>query len=98
MIETLVDRLRWPAAMVRERAASQIGYLIASGHAEARESLTDWVSRQELESLAAIGLLPFLYAATRSGTTIPTASELGSVCNAGSVLSEMFLKEFDVID
>ena len=25
MLEMLVDRLRWPAAMVRERAASQLG-------------------------------------------------------------------------
>ena len=47
MIEILVDRLRWPDALVRERAASQLGELISEGNHDAREKLIAWISRQE---------------------------------------------------
>lgn len=94
MIEVLVDRLRWPAALVRERAASQLGKLIADGDEVARDTMLSWISRQELESLAAIGLLPFLYAATKGDRPF-TANELSSACRAASVLSELYLRHFD---
>lgn len=95
MIELLVDRLRWPAALVRERAASQIGSLIADGDQEASEALISWVSRQELESLTAVGLLPFLYAAMQGGTGLAATDVLVSACRAHSVLSDLFLSELD---
>ena len=95
MIELLVDRLRWPAALVRERAASQLGELIADGNVDAGNALLCWIKRQELESLAAIGLLPFLYAAARKDTRPYTATELATGCKAGSVLSDLYLREFD---
>ena len=79
MIDTLIDRLRWPAALVRERAASQIGELIVEEHPGVCEQLLLWIESQELESLAAIGLLPFIYAAARGGQRIPEASDLASV-------------------
>ncbi len=95
VIELLVDRLRWPAALVRERAASQIGSLIAGGDEEASEALIAWISRQELESLAAVGLLPFLYAAMQGGTGLPATDVLVSACRSPSVLSELYLRELD---
>ena len=94
MIEVLVDRLRWPAALVRERAASQIGQLIADGDEVARNTLLSWINSQELESLAAIGLLPFLYAARKAAKPV-TVNELSSACRAASVLSELYLRHFD---
>ena len=95
MIELLVDRLRWPAPLVRERAASQIGQLILDGDREARDALVAWIDRQELESLAALGLLPFLFATSRGGeNTLPT-NELSTSCRARSVLSELYLSELD---
>ena len=95
MIEILVDRLRWPDALVRERAASQLGELISEGNHDAREKLIAWISRQELESLSAIGLLPFLYAASRSDITLPSATDLRAACKANSILYEMFLGHLD---
>ena len=95
MIELLVDRLRWPDAFVRERAASQLGELIAEGNRDALEELIVWISRQELESLSAIGLLPFLYAASRSDITLPSAADLRAACKANSILYEMFLGHLD---
>ena len=95
MIEMLVDRLRWPDALVRERAASQLGKLIADGNRDAGEELIAWISRQELESLSAIGLLPFLYAASHNSSTLPSTEDLKSACKANSILYEMFLGHLD---
>ena len=95
MIELLVDRLRWPAALVRERAASQIGKLIADGDQGARDALIAWIARQELESLAAIGLLPFLHAVAKEGAKPPATAELASACKARSALSELYLSHLD---
>ena len=95
MIELLVDRLRWPAALVRERAASQLGKLIGDGDEVVRNTLIAWISRQELESLAAIGLLPFLHETARRASSPPTAGELSRACKARSVLSELYLRHLD---
>lgn len=95
MIEMLVDRLRWPAAMVRERTASQLGLLIVEDYPGVREALLDWTKSQDLESLAAMGFLPFLYAAARSSDIVPDSVELEAVCRARSILSEMYLFHLD---
>ena len=79
MIELLVDRLRWPAPLVRERAASQIGKLIAEGNSVARDALVTWIARQDLESLAAVGFLPFIKAAEITSLNTPPLAELVSV-------------------
>ena len=95
MIEVLVDRLRWPAALVRERAASQLGQLIVEEYPGVSEALMHWIEAQELESLAAIGLLPFIFAAARNGQGITDADQLASMFTAGSILSEMYLNHLD---
>ena len=95
MIEVLVDRLRWPAALVRERAASQLGQLIAEEYPGVSEALMHWIEAQELESLAAIGLLPFIFAAARNGQGITDADQLTSMFAAESILSEMYLNHLD---
>lgn len=95
MIDLLVDRLRWPAALVRERAASQIGKLIAEGDQVAKDALVAWIARQDLESLAAVGLLPFISAAASPGSNPPPTAELASACMARSPLSELYLSHLD---
>ena len=95
MIELLVDRLRWPAALVRERAASQLGDRIAAGDDGAVHALLVWIADQELESLAAIGLLPFLHAAGRAGANPLSTSSIASAVRARSVLSELYLGHLD---
>ena len=95
MIEVLVDRLRWPAALVRERAASQLGQLIAEEYPGVSEALIHWIEAQELESLAAIGLLPFIFAAAKNGQWTIDTDQLVSCITAGSILSELYLNHLD---
>ena len=91
MIELLVDRLRWPASLVRERAASQLGKLIANGDGDTASALVTWIGGQDLESLAAIGILPFLYAIERTSLDSRIIDAVGSACKAKSPLSELYI-------
>ncbi len=95
MIELLVDRLRWPAPLVRERAASQLGDRIATGDDGAVQALLAWIADQELESLAAIGLLPFLHAAGTAGANSLSTNRIASAVRARSALSELYLGHLD---
>ena len=95
MIELLVDRLRWPASLVRERAATRLSERLVDGDDETREALLSWIADQELESLAAIGLLPFLHAAGEADVSLPQTADLASACKARSVLSELYLSHLD---
>ena len=95
MIELLVDRLRWPAPLVRERAASQLGNRIAAGDDGAVQALLVWIADQELESLAAIGLLPFLRAVGQEGARLPATNKIASAVQARSVLSDLYLDHLD---
>ena len=95
MIEILVDRLRWPAAMVRERAASQLGKLILDDYPGVRSSILDWMRNQQLESLAAIGFLPFIHAASNGRDGTEFVGELETACQANSILSELYLNHLD---
>lgn len=95
MIELLVDRLRWPASLVRERAAAQIGKLIADGDNLVLETLLGWIARQKLESLAAVGLHPLLFAVDEDRSHLPTVEQVSSACKASSLLSELLLAEYD---
>ena len=94
-LELLIDRLRWPAGMVRERAASQLGNLIAEGNHEAKDGVIAWIARQQLESLAAMGLLPFLRAARMKRERVFAIEELVSACEARSVLSDLYMNQID---
>lgn len=95
MIEILVDRLRWPAAMVRERAASQLGKLILDDYPGVRSSILGWIRNQQLESLAAIGFLPFIHAASNGRDAAEFVGELETACQARSILSELYLNYLD---
>ena len=64
-IDILLLRLIWPSPFVRERAATAIADLIG-GEPQAEEVFTrllSWISKQQLESLVAVGLLPIVKAA-----------------------------------
>ncbi len=91
MIDLLTDRLRWPAALVRERAASQLGKLISEGDQTAASALVSWISDQNLESLAAVGVLPFLYASERNSLDQDTIDSIVSACEAKSPLSDIYI-------
>ena len=95
MIDLLVDRLRWPAALVRERAAHQIATLIVEGRQDVSDALLEWISRQKLESRAASGLLPFLKTQELSNGQPVSPRVLADACCARSALSELFLNHYD---
>ena len=95
MIDLLVDRLRWPAALVRERAAAQIALLIAEGRQDVSDALLAWIGRQELESRAGAGILPFLRAQELTNVQPVDTQELAETCRARSVLSDLFMSHYD---
>ena len=95
MIDLLVDRLRWPAALVRERAAAQIALLIAEGRQDVSDALLAWIGSQELESRACSGILPFLKAKELTNIRPVDTQELTETCRARSVLSDLFMRHYD---
>ncbi len=95
MIDLLVDRLRWPAALVRERAAAQIAELIGEGRRDVSDALLAWIGRQELESRACTGILPFLRVKELTNIRPVDTQELAETCGATSVLSDLFIRYYD---
>ena len=95
MINLLVDRLRWPAALVRERAAAQIAELIGEGRRDVSDALLAWIGRQELESRACTGILPFLRVKELTNIRPVDTQELAQTCGARSVLSDLFIRYYD---
>ena len=81
--------------MVRERAASQLGKLILDDYPGVRSSILDWMRNQQLESLAAIGFLPFIHAASNGRDGTEFVGELETACQANSILSELYLNHLD---
>jgi len=63
-LDILFQRLMWPSPLVRERAASAIAELLNthSNKEKVFSKLLGWISKQKLESVIAIGLLPVLKA------------------------------------
>ena len=95
MINLLVDRLRWPAALVRERAAAQIAELIGEGRRDVSDALLAWIGRQELESRACTEILPFLRVKELTNIRPVDTQELAQTCGARSVLSDLFIRYYD---
>ena len=63
-IDLLFQRLVWPSPLVRERAATAIGDLIAfsSQNKEIYLRLLNWIQEWKIESIIAIALLPIIKA------------------------------------
>lgn len=94
-LKFLISRLKWPSGMVRERACVAIAdLLIDSEWSEIqKENLIDWVRKQSLESVAVIGLIPFLYAKAKSKEFVPPVEELLNACQKPSILSWILTNE-----
>lgn len=93
----LLSRLTWPSIRIRERASVELGALLL--HPElggaTHSALLQWIAAQRLESLAALGLLPFLRARMEdSAYTAPLADVLKSL-HAPSPLAWLLLNELD---
>lgn len=95
-LEILLSRLLWPSVMVRERAAVAIADLIMRPGAErssVRDALLTWISRQNLESAAALGLVVFCRVAEREPEQVPSLEVLTGAVRKPSLLSLLLLRE-----
>jgi hypothetical protein len=93
----LLARLTWPPILVRERACTELATLLLHpqlGDAT-RGALLHWIAGQRLESVAALGLLPFLRAKMQSGTYSIPLSELMKALRAPSILAWLLLNEVE---
>jgi hypothetical protein len=93
----LLSRLVWPALMVRERACVEIATLLThpqEGKA-VQDALLTWIATQQLESVAAIGVLPFLYAQMQNERYHAPVTELVNALHVPSLLAWLLLNELD---
>jgi hypothetical protein len=91
----LLARLTWPSIMVRERASTELATLLLHPHLgdATRDALLRWIAEQRLESVAALGLLPFLRARAQSQTYSIPLAELVNALRAPSILAWLLLNE-----
>lgn len=91
----LLARLTWPSIMVRERACAELARLLLHPQLcdAIRDALLHWIAEQRLESVAALGLLPFLRARAQSGTYSISLTELVNALRAPSILAWLLLNE-----
>ena len=96
LLGVLLARLTWPSGMVRERACNSLADLLVSDETAGRVSsaLMEWIGKQSLESVACIGLLPFVRARQLNAkASIPTTEVLCGSCTHPSLLLEILLAE-----
>src|SRR6266851_1329043 len=94
----LLSRLIWPSIRVRERASVELGALLRHPQLGdvTHSALLQWIAAQQLESLAALGLLPFLRAHMEDRAyTVPLADVVKSL-HTPSPLAWLLLNELDV--
>lgn len=92
----LLSRLLWPSGMVRERACDAMAELITNDEPSsvATSALLDWMAAQNLESVAATGLLILLRAQARNPDwESPSAQEAASSLKKPSLLSDLLMAE-----
>lgn len=91
----LLARLTWPSIMVRERACKELATLLLHPQLGdvTRDALLHWITEQRLESVAALGLLPFLRARGQSETYSIPLAELVNALRAPSILAWLLLNE-----
>src|SRR5579859_6623347 len=93
----LLSRLTWPSILVRERACIGLANLLLHRQLGdiACTTLLDWIARQRLESVAAIGILPFLRAQIQDSAYRAPFTTLMQAVHAPSILTWLLLNELD---
>ena len=96
-VDIILQRLIWPSALVRERAATALAGLIksASNKEHILEKLMIWINGQELESIIAIGLLALLKAAEEGSDELKyvNTEKLANYIPLTSVVIDKVFKE-----
>ena len=96
-VRLLLTQLVWPSGLIRERACVQLASLLLDPEysSETQRQLIAWMKSQDLESVNALGLLPFLRARLdQSDFTFPPFEEIASSVVKPSLLSALLLHEF----
>lgn len=93
----LLSRLTWPSIMVRERASVELATLLLYPQVGdvTHSTLLHWIATQRLESLAAIGILPFLRARMEDDTYNAPLADLTKALHTPSLLAWLLLNELD---
>jgi len=100
-LRLLLARLKWPSDLVRERACAGIAQLLLdpSTATGTLEALLAWTRAQRLESVAALGIIPFLHAKIVSNSyDLPPLPNVEEAVRAPSLLSWIFLEELYDLD
>lgn len=98
-LDLLFQRLLWPSPLVRERAATAIGDLLANSpkKEEICKRLLDWISNWKIESIIAIGLLPitkaFQVCKKKSDVAFIKADNISNSIKASSLVIEKLILE-----
>lgn len=98
-IDLLFQRLVWPSPLVRERAATAIGNLVATSpkKEEIYTRLLAWIKSWEIETITAIGLLPIIKAfqvcANTKDLSFIKIEEIINSIQASSIVIEKLLEE-----
>ena len=98
-VDLLFQRLVWPSSLVRERAATAIGNLLAnsSEKEEIYKRLLKWISNWKVESIITIGLLSinkaFQVCKKKSDLSFVKIENIISSIQANSIIIEELLKE-----
>jgi hypothetical protein len=98
-VDLLFQRLVWPSSLVRERAATAIGNLLANSleKEEIYRRLLKWISNWKVESIIAMGLLSinkaFQVRKKKSDLSFIKIENIISSIQANSIIIEELLKE-----
>lgn len=98
-IDLLFQRLVWPSSLVRERAATAIGNLLANSSEKEGiyKRLLRWVNNWKVESIIAIGLLPinkaFQVCKKKRDLSFIKIEKIISLIQANSIIIEELLKK-----
>lgn len=96
LLALLFSQLTWPSLLVRERACVSIARLLADpGQAgPARDHLLLWLRAQDLESVAALGLLALLRAQIEGVVEPVPIDEVVAAVERPSIQSHLLLGEY----
>jgi hypothetical protein len=99
-LEALFTRLAWPSLMVRERTCCAIAQALDTDRGEEmKEGLLQWIRKQQLESLAAVGVLAAAKGKLLGAGFAPAPAEITDALQVPSLLSSLILEAaFDYSD
>jgi len=97
-ISWLLSRLTWPSIMARERTCVELGSLLLHPQlgSAVQRNLLKWIEEQRLESIGAIGILPFIRARMQNEMYNMPIAELVEAIHVPSLLAWLLLNELDM--